>query len=164
MSALALRIRQVIEAFLCLALFSMVALTFVDVIGRRLFDHPVFGAYDITEHQMAFIVFCGLPLVTAVGGHLTVDLFDGIVDSPHMRWWRVVTETIMVIVFLVIGYMFFREASSAVAISAVSEELLIPRAPLYVFMGVSAIMSAVAVLVASRGRQRMAEGAVEDDL
>lgn len=148
MAAIALRVRGFIEAFLCLALFSMVALTFADVIGRRLFGQPIYGAYDITEHQMAIIVFCGLPLVTVVGGHLTVDLFDRLVASPRMRWWRYVTRAIMVIIFALIGYVFFAEARNAIAISAVSEELLIPRAPLYVFMGISSVLSAVAVLVA----------------
>ncbi|MFN3496208.1 MAG: hypothetical protein ACK40L_17045, partial [Hydrogenophaga sp.] len=42
---------------LVVMLSVMVALTFTDVVGRRLFNTPVFGANDITEHLMALIVF-----------------------------------------------------------------------------------------------------------
>jgi TRAP-type transport system small permease protein len=54
-----------VSALLVVMLFAMVALTFTDVVGRRLFNTPVFGANDITEHLMAIIIFAGLPLLTA---------------------------------------------------------------------------------------------------
>jgi hypothetical protein len=47
------RVLQPLQRFvgtgLVVMLFSMVAMTFVDVLGRRLFNTPVFGANDITE-------------------------------------------------------------------------------------------------------------------
>ena len=65
MDAYLSRIRQLVESLLILTLLGMVLLTFADVIGRRLFGTPVFGAHDATEHLMAIMVFCGLPLLTA---------------------------------------------------------------------------------------------------
>ena len=74
------RVLQPLQRFvgtgLVVMLFSMVAMTFVDVLGRRLFNTPVFGANDITEHLMAAIIFSGLPLLTGQRGHLSIDLFD----------------------------------------------------------------------------------------
>ncbi|NBR34661.1 MAG: TRAP transporter small permease subunit, partial [Rhodobacteraceae bacterium] len=64
-----------IETVVAIIVIGMVALTFADVIGRRLFGAPIYGANDLTEHMMALIVFAGLPIVTANGLHLTVDLF-----------------------------------------------------------------------------------------
>ena len=69
-------IQRAVSLLLVLMLSAMVALTFTDVVGRRLFNTPVFGANDITEHLMALIVFAGLPLLTARRGHLSIDLFD----------------------------------------------------------------------------------------
>ncbi|HBT33667.1 MAG TPA: hypothetical protein DEB15_13005 [Pusillimonas sp.] len=67
--------RKSIELFLIGALLAMVFLTFADVIGRRFFGAPIYGAHDLTEHLMALIVFSGLPLLTSARGHLVVDLF-----------------------------------------------------------------------------------------
>lgn len=72
------KIRRLVETVLVFLMAAMVALTFTDVIGRRLFGHPVFGAHDLTEHLMALLVFTGLPLLTLAAMHLKVDLFDKI--------------------------------------------------------------------------------------
>ncbi|MDP1893754.1 MAG: TRAP transporter small permease, partial [Hydrogenophaga sp.] len=69
-------IQQAVSLLLVLMLSAMVALTFTDVVGRRLFNTPVFGANDLTEHLMAVIIFAGLPLLTAQRGHLSIDLLD----------------------------------------------------------------------------------------
>lgn len=69
---------RLVNGLLVLNLAFMVALTFVDVLGRRLFNTPVFGANDLTEHLMAIIIFSGLPVLTARRAHLSVDLLiDG---------------------------------------------------------------------------------------
>ena len=85
MLAIAKRTRTVVESLLFIVLFAMVALTFCDVVGRRIFGKPIFGAHDLTEHLMAIMVFCGLPLVTAAAGHLSVDLLDRLIFSNAWR-------------------------------------------------------------------------------
>jgi TRAP-type C4-dicarboxylate transport system permease small subunit len=80
----ATQIVRMVEALLATLLGFMVLLTFVDVIGRHVFNQPVYGANDITEHLMALIVFAGLPLVTRARGHLAVDLFDYHIMSQAM--------------------------------------------------------------------------------
>ena len=47
------------------ALFAMMALTFVDVIGRYGFHHSIFGAAEIIEVLMIVAVFAGLAFITA---------------------------------------------------------------------------------------------------
>ena len=84
MLPLAWKIRRVVETVMALFLLAMVALTFADVIGRRLIGKPIYGANDITEHLMALVVFAGLPLVTAAGAHLTIDLLDKLVSQSWM--------------------------------------------------------------------------------
>lgn len=81
-------IEQGVGLLLITLLALMVALTFADVIGRRLFNTPVFGAHDITEHLMALIIIAGLPLLTARRGHLSVDLFDRWLPQPGWRAWH----------------------------------------------------------------------------
>jgi len=57
-----------------LLLFAMMAVTFVDVVGRYFFGRALNGAYEVTEVLLALVVFAGLPLVTWRREHVTVDL------------------------------------------------------------------------------------------
>jgi TRAP-type C4-dicarboxylate transport system permease small subunit len=124
----------------------MVALTFTDVIGRRLFGHPVFGAHDLTEHLMALLVFTGLPLLTLAAMHLKVDLFDKILLQPRFAWWVKMTVLLTAAVFAILAWTFVAKAISAATYSEVSQGLNIPRAPLYGWMAVCAALSALAAL------------------
>jgi TRAP-type C4-dicarboxylate transport system permease small subunit len=148
MRALARKLRGAVETVIVVLLLAMVALTFVDVIGRRIVGSPVYGAHDITEHLMALVVFAGLPLVTLAGAHLTIDILDRLVASPRMAWWRGVAVLLVAGVLALIAGLFLRHGLNAAAISEVSQALGIPRAPLYLFMAGGAALAALAAVVA----------------
>lgn len=146
MVPLAWKIRRSVETVMALFLLAMVALTFADVIGRRIVGKPIYGANDITEHLMALVVFAGLPLVTAAGAHLTIDLLDGLVGKPWMAWWRALTGALVTGVLAVVAWLFIKHGLNATQISEVSQALRVPRAPLYFFMAASCALSALAAL------------------
>lgn len=148
MKTAAWRIRRGIESVMALFLLGMVALTFADVIGRRLFATPIYGANDITEHLMALTVFAGLPLVTIASAHLTVDLFDGLVTHPRMAWWRALIALTVAAILGLIAWLFLQNALNAARITEVSQALRIPRAPLYGVIAASCAVSAIAALIA----------------
>jgi TRAP-type transport system small permease protein len=137
-------LRRAVETIMAIVLMSMVALTFADVIGRRLFGAPIYGAHDITEHLMALVVFCGLPLVTVAGAHLTVDLFDRLIGQAWMGWWRALTALLVVGILCLLAWLFLRHGLNAARISEVSQALRLPRGPLYLFIGASFALSALA--------------------
>ena len=139
--------RSLLEYLLMLCLFVMVLINFADVLGRHLFNHPIYGIHDLTEHLMALVVFCGLPLVTMAGLHLTVDLLDKYLQSPALRWWQSVIVLLVACVLLLVAWTFLQSALEAQSIADVSNELRLPRGPLYLFMAVSALLSAVGLLV-----------------
>ena len=145
------RIRNGVEALLILTLLGMVLLTFADVIGRRLFGTPVFGAHDATEHLMAIMVFCGLPLLTAARGHLAVDLFDKHLMKPGMAWWHRLIALLMTLVLLLIAYEFFNAAIEAGEIQEISQALSIPRSGMYAFISFTSLLSALAALLGCFG-------------
>jgi TRAP-type C4-dicarboxylate transport system permease small subunit len=71
------------------ALFAMMALTFVDVIGRYGFHRSVFGAAEIIESLMIVTVFAGLAVITARNQHITVSLLDTLIArrfAAPQRW------------------------------------------------------------------------------
>lgn len=146
MLSTAWKIRRGVETTMALFLLAMVGLTFADVIGRRIVGQPIYGANDITEHLMALVIFSGLPLVTAAGAHLTIDLLDKLVGQNWMAWWRAIIGAIVTIVLITIAWLFLKHGLNASRISEVSQALRVPRAPLYFFMAASCLLSALAAI------------------
>lgn len=147
MKQLGQAVQTAVSMVLVVSLSIMVALTFVDVVGRRLFNTPVFGANDITEHLMAVIVFAGLPLLTAKRGHLSIDLFDAWLLRQGLRWWHKAVDVLIAAVLGMIAWQYFLSVSEALAISEVSPALTIPRAWMYAFMSAASAIAAIAALL-----------------
>ena len=43
-------------------IFVMMVVTTIDVIGRDVFNLPLFGAFEMTEILMGLVIFAGMPL------------------------------------------------------------------------------------------------------
>ncbi|MEM8701944.1 MAG: TRAP transporter small permease subunit [Pseudomonadota bacterium] len=71
-----------------LALFVLMVMTFCDVVLRSVFNAPIEVAADMTRLLMAITVFSVLPVVSAQGGHISVDLLDGVFKRNHLTRWR----------------------------------------------------------------------------
>lgn len=138
--------QRAVSAVLVVALSIMVVLTFIDVIGRRVFNQPVFGATDITEHLMAVIVFSGLPLLTAQRGHLSVDLFDKWLLRPGLRWWHKLVDVLIAVLLGLVAWTYFISIEEAYAIKEVSPALTIPRYWAYTFITITSTIAAIAAL------------------
>lgn len=65
-----------LSAITALLIFSMMALAFIDVLGRYVFRAPVPGAFEIIEFMLALLIFSGLPLVTLENNHISVSILD----------------------------------------------------------------------------------------
>lgn len=141
---------KTIEIILMISLFLMVALTFADVLGRRLFNTPIYGAHDLTEHFMAVIVFTGLPLLTAARGHLCVDLLDGFLMKDSLNWWHFLIRCLVAAALGLIGYQFVIAALDATEIHEVSHELLIPRSYMYYLFACGSFTAGLASLLPAR--------------
>lgn len=165
MLAIAGALRRAVETAMSVCLMAMVALTFADVIGRRILGAPIYGAHDITEHLMALVVFCGLPLVTAAGAHLTIDLFDRLMGHPRMGWWRALTAGLVGVMLGLLSWLFLRHGLNAARIDEVSQALRLLREPLYLFIAASFALSALAaVACALTGPMAGADISPEEDL
>jgi TRAP-type C4-dicarboxylate transport system permease small subunit len=149
MKPLKLGLEQAVSLLLVVMLSAMVVLTFTDVVGRRLFNAPVFGANDITEHLMALIIFSGLPLLTARRGHLSIDLFDHWLLQPQWRAWHKMVDLLIAAVLGLIAWEYFVAIQEARDINEVSPALTIPRAWMYTFVAFTTAIAAVVALFAA---------------
>jgi len=141
-------IQQAVGLLLVVMLAAIVALTFTDVVGRRLFNTPVFGANDITEHLMALIIFSGLPLLTARRGHLSIDLFDHWLLRPKWRFWHKAVDVLIAAVLGLTAWQYFLSIQEAHEFNEVSPALTIPRAWMYTFIAITTALAAVLALFA----------------
>lgn len=89
------RIFKIIERVLAVlagvALFIMMVLTFVDVIGRYGFNKSIFGSSEMIEVLMVVVIFAGVAFVTASDQHIKVDLFAPVIEryAPNAQRWVV---------------------------------------------------------------------------
>lgn len=141
-------IQRLVTGLLVLLLSAMVALSFTDVVGRRLFNTPVFGANDITEHLMATLIFAGLPLLTARRGHLSIDLFDRWLLQPQWRPWHKLVDVLIAAVLGLIAWEYYLAIEEARTINEISPALSIPRAWMYTFIALTTALAAFLALLA----------------
>jgi TRAP-type C4-dicarboxylate transport system permease small subunit len=62
------------------ALFAMMTLTFVDVVGRKVWS-SIPGSLEVTELLMLVVIFVGLPLASLKGEHVFFDLLDQVLPE-----------------------------------------------------------------------------------
>lgn len=70
------RLNQILKVLAGTLMFLLMALTFIDVVGRYAFNRPIPSASEVIEMNLALLIFAALPLVTGEKGHITVSLFD----------------------------------------------------------------------------------------
>ncbi|MBT5569893.1 MAG: TRAP transporter small permease [Alphaproteobacteria bacterium] len=98
------RILSVLENISAILLFLMMALTFVDVIGRYFFTAPVFGAAEMIQFLLAMTIFGGLSLVNARDSHITVELFEPWLQRRIPRLQPILVQTFSVVVMTIIAW------------------------------------------------------------
>jgi TRAP-type C4-dicarboxylate transport system permease small subunit len=82
-------ILRLLALALAVIVFAMMAITFVDVVGRQ-FDAPLPAAFELTRLALGTMVFVALPLVTAADEHVTIGLFNGFFSGRGERIKRFV--------------------------------------------------------------------------
>lgn len=86
------------------ALFALMILTFIDVIGRYFLGRPVLGATELTEMGLAIVIFSVMPVVTWRGVHIVVDLIDIFVSNTILRIFTVISSIIITTSLLFVSY------------------------------------------------------------
>ena len=83
-------------------LVLMVLITVADVIGRKLFNLPVKGAYELGEMLLVVVVFLNLPNTEMQEGNVTIDILFVMFGQKTQR----IVESLMYVLFLVMSILF----------------------------------------------------------
>ncbi len=97
-------------------LFLMMAITFLDVLGRYLLNAPIFGAAEMIQFLLAGTVFSGLILVSHSNGHIAVELFSPRIHARIPRLHDLIVVLFSCAGLLVIAFEFARIALHALEI------------------------------------------------
>lgn len=89
MSALLEKLCSVLCA---VALFAIMALTFLDVGGRKLLSRSITGSLELTELLMVVVIFASLPLVSRRGEHVVFDSLDSVWPAWFLRLQGIVVH------------------------------------------------------------------------
>jgi len=131
----------------CAILFAMMALTFVDVVRRYLFEKSIPGSFEITELLMATLIFAGLPLVSRREEHVTVDLIDHFTSAAVQKMHRFVVEFFSGAILLGLGYLMWGKASQVAGYGDTTTILSIKLAPFVYGMAVFLIVAGLVHLI-----------------
>lgn len=125
----------------------LIGVTCIDVIGRYLLNRPFGGAYELTQMLLAALVFVALPLTTADGGHVEVDLALHLL--PH-KAQRLLGRLAGLISAVVLAYFTWRLVLIGMAQlheGTRSASLALPMAPLAFVAAASCALSAVIMIM-----------------
>lgn len=140
-----------------LVMFTMMMVTFVDVVGRS-FGSPVPGGFEITEFLLAALIFLGLPLVTAEGGHIEVDLLDSVIPHWFKSFQNLLIGLVNVGAIGLLSWLMWQFAIRTYKYSDTTAVLEIPYAGLTFLMAICCTLATLALIVMLfTGRTRLTD-------
>ncbi len=112
-----------------MALFAIMWLTLLDVIGRKFLNNSIPGSLELTEVLMVIVIFGALPLVSWRGEHIVFDSLDPFIPA----WLRSIQTSIVHLVcagvFGFLGRLLLMRADRFAEYSDTTVYLQIPLAP-----------------------------------
>lgn len=130
-----------------MALFSIMWLTVVDVVGRKFFDNSVPGGLELTEILMVVVIFAALPLVSWRGEHVVFDTLDAVIPD----WLRSVQARVIHLVcagvFAFLGRLMVMRAERFEEYGDTTVHLALSIAPVAWLMAALLVLTGVAHLL-----------------
>ncbi len=129
-----------------LVLFGLMAMTFIDVIAREVFNEPLDMTTDATLLMLAATVYAVLPVVSRYEQHVAVDLLDRWVPKWAIRPRQFVINVIAAAIFGLMAWQIWIIATEKVQEGEVTQFVEWPMAPIFFFISAMSALTAVALL------------------
>jgi TRAP-type C4-dicarboxylate transport system permease small subunit len=126
------------------ALFAIMALTFVDVLGRKFLSHSIPGSLELTELLMVVVIFGALPLVSAHGEHVEFDSLDNYLPYWLRRAQAVLVHLLCAAVLGALAWLMWRTGGQFLETGETTAQLGILKAPF--IYGMALLCGATAVV------------------
>ena len=130
-----------------LALFAIMWLTLLDVIGRKFFNNSIPGSLELTEVLMVIVIFGALPLVSWRGEHVVFDSLDPFIPAWLKGIQTSIVHLICAIVFGFLGRLMLLRADRFAEYGDATMQLQLSLAPVaWLMAGLLAVVAAVHLL------------------
>ena len=139
-----------LESLGALALFAMMAVTFIDIVGRFVLHRPLAGSIDLVQVLLLLTAGCTLPAVTWRGEHLSIGLFDGARLTAFQRARRAAVALVLALSFGALGALLWGNAGELATNGDVIGYLRLPVAPFVYALSVLCMAAAVVALAVVR--------------
>lgn len=141
------------------ALFAIMALTFLDVAGRKLLDNSIPGSLELTELLMVIVIFAALPLVSLRGEHVLFDSFDSSIPPRLLTLQKALIHLLIAAALLGLGWLMWKTGGDFLQTGETTAQLKFPKAPFIYGMAVlCAIAGVVHLYLIVRPPADLAEG------
>lgn len=138
--------QRVLDAVGAAALAFMMAVVFVDVVGRNLLNKPLPWGTELLEVVVAVMVFALYPVLALRSGHITVDLIT--VRPALQRLQRLLSAGVGALLFAVIAWCTGRQAMRSASYGDASPLLQIPTSVVLWGMTALAVATVIAFAIA----------------
>lgn len=122
-------------------LFVLMLVTFVDVVGRYLFNHPLRGAFEGTELMLLVLIFAGLPLVSRADEHVTMDFVDHMLGARALDAVIRLSHLACAATFLGLAWLIWLKAGKISGYGDTTDVLRIAIGPFVYFMALMIALS-----------------------
>jgi TRAP-type transport system small permease protein len=119
-----------------LALFGIMGLTFVDVLGRKFFSSSLPGALELTELLMVVVIFSGLPLVSLHGEHVVFDSLDRLLPRWLRRVQQAAVDLLCAALLAGLAWLMWTKGAQLAEYGDTTAQLKLPLAPFVYLMSV----------------------------
>ncbi|GBO88356.1 TRAP transporter small permease subunit [Marinobacter salsuginis] len=136
------------------AIFLLVLLATVNILGRWIFSSPISGYVDWVEQAMAFIAFLGIAYTQRMGGHIRMDILVGKFRGRYLWFTELVTTLLMLAVTSVLIYGSYMHFWRAYTIGDSSLDINLPTWPAKLVVPIALTILAMRLLLQLWGYMR----------
>jgi TRAP-type C4-dicarboxylate transport system permease small subunit len=118
------------------ALFAIMALTLVDVGGRKILSESVPGSLELTELLMVAVIFAALPLVSLHGEHVVFDSLDPLIPRALGRVQQAAVNLLCSAALAGVAWLTWMKGGQMSEYGDTTAQLKLPLGPFVCAMGV----------------------------
>jgi TRAP-type C4-dicarboxylate transport system permease small subunit len=133
-------------------LFAMMALTFVDVVARYVFNRPLRGGFEVTELLLLVLIFAGLPLVSHADEHVTMDFIDRWLGPAARRGLNRLIHAVVAALMFFMAWQVWIRAGRVSSYGDATDVLRIAYGPFVYFMAAMLVLAGLIHLYKARQR------------
>ena len=126
---------------------AIVLLTFSDIIGKKVFNTPISGTYELVERMMLIAVFSSFAYAQTQRSHINVTIIVERLPRPFKHSLLGLMSLLSVVISGILAYAAFRQSGLSLAESTVTGVLYIPLFPFFVIETIAMIFFTIILII-----------------